>query len=79
MITIYGTESCSWCAKAKVLCERKHLAYEFKNAAKEEVLNEMHKKLGVSVRTVPQIFDSGNYIGGYTDFEEYVNKNILLS
>jgi len=38
-----------------------------------EALEELEERLGKRVRTVPQIFMDGAYIGGYSELKEKLN------
>ena len=60
MIKIYGTRTCSYCIRAKDLCS-------VNKKAKQLLLENNYK-------TVPQIWDDENYIGGYTDLVKYVSE-----
>jgi glutaredoxin 1 len=68
MIDIYGTATCSFCLRAKKLCERMGLKYEYKDIGYEKYKNELDGLLTEGYRTVPQIFRYGKLIGGYTEF-----------
>ncbi len=62
-ITLYGTQICPYCIRAKALLEKKQARYQEirvdQNPAKRM---EMMERGGG--RTVPQIFIDGNHIGG---------------
>jgi glutaredoxin 1 len=74
---IYGTANCSFCVRAKELCERTGVAYEYKELRSKEDLAEMQEKIGVSTRTVPQIIRMddgfGEHIGGYTELSRLLS------
>lgn len=67
MVKIWGRPSCSFCERAKQLCEQYSLKYEYILIDGPEKLREL-QELVPEARTVPQIFWNGNYIGGYTEF-----------
>ena len=67
MVTIWGRPSCSFCEKAKQLCEQYEIKYEYILIDGPEKLEEL-RELVPDARTVPQIFWNGNYIGGYSEF-----------
>lgn len=75
MITIYGHERCGWCYKAKKLAEQYNLKYEWKDTDDDEVLNDLKKQLP-SIKTVPQIWWDGRYIGGYESLATEVENTI---
>ena len=72
-VTIYGRMSCGFCAMAVRLCDQKGFDHEFVDMpalglSKEDVA----RKLGRPVRTVPQILVGDTYVGGYDEFSRYV-------
>jgi glutaredoxin 3 len=72
MIEIYGKDNCPYCDKAKALCERKGLDYQYKLLSFDFTREEMFTMFPTA-RTFPQIKVDGNAIGGYTELEEIVN------
>lgn len=72
MIEIYGKDNCPYCDKAKALCERKGLDYQYKLLSFDFTREEMFTMFP-NARTFPQIKVDGNAIGGYTELEELVN------
>lgn len=71
-VKIYGKQGCGFCEKAKALCDLYELGYEYLDATfDEEVLDFLIEK---GFRTVPQIFISGEHIGGYTDLYEHLTS-----
>ncbi|MDD2941721.1 MAG: glutaredoxin 3 [bacterium] len=65
-ITIYTTNYCPYCVKAKELFSRKNLAFE------EIDLSEDHERRSqlvreTGMRTVPQIFVGETFVGGCDD------------
>jgi len=71
MIEIYGKPMCPFCDKAKALCERRGWDFSYKSLGtdyqKEELL-----EMFPGARTVPQIKINGQSIGGWTEFEKYI-------
>lgn len=65
-ITIYTTNYCPYCVRAKDLLKRKGVAYEEINAEDDAVRDAMIQKAG-GRRTVPQIFIGETHIGGFDD------------
>jgi glutaredoxin len=45
--------------------------------AKEEFLTFIKNLAHIECRTFPMVFFNGNFIGGYQETLEYVEKNIL--
>ena len=72
MITIYGKPRCTFCDKAKRLCETKGLDYEYKLLDADYTAEELFEKVP-NARTFPQIFIDGEAIGGYQQLEEKIN------
>jgi len=67
MYYIYGREGCSYCVAAKNLLDKLNLDVTYFDIRqdpdkKEELLQKIP-----AVKTVPQIFYNGTYIGGYTE------------
>lgn len=74
MIEIYGTSACNWCKEAQKLCVQKNQDYMYHQVDMvPALLDDLEKRLGKRVRTVPQIFLDGDYIGGYSELEEKLN------
>jgi len=65
MIDIYGTPTCSFCLRAKKLCERSGLNYQYKDISHEKYKLELDGLLTEGYTTVPQIFRYGKHLGGY--------------
>lgn len=67
---IYTKPSCPWCVRAKELLTSNGIEYkEFiigvDGVTKETIENKIGN--GIQIRTVPQIFLDGKYIGGCTE------------
>jgi glutaredoxin len=67
MVTIWGKEHCSFCEKAKALCDQYELKYEYILIDGPEKFEQLQALLP-DARTVPQIFWNGKHIGGYNQF-----------
>ncbi len=72
MIKIYGKENCPRCVQAKKLCEAQGKAYEYFTVGEDITREELIELCPEPVRTVPQIFDSGEYVGGADQLIEYL-------
>jgi len=68
-ITIYTTDYCPYCVKAKVLLQKKQVAFEEIKIVSDEMRDAMIVKSG-GKRTVPQIFIGEKHIGGCDDLYE---------
>ena len=65
-ITIYTTNVCPYCVRAKALFDRKSLKYEEVNVEDQQERDKMIEKAG-GRRTVPQIFIGSVHVGGCDD------------
>lgn len=66
MITIYGHGRCGWCLRAKELARDKGHQVDWLNTDDPEVLEKL-KVLLPDAKTVPQIWNDSEYVGGYDD------------
>ena len=66
-ITVYSTQSCPYCVRAKGLLSAKGYAYEEIDVSHDEALREEMVKKAGGRRTVPQIFVGGTHVGGFDD------------
>ena len=64
-VKIYGKEGCSFCEKAKALCDLYGLGYEYIDCTFNEDALDFLIESGF--RSVPQIYVDGTHIGGYTE------------
>lgn len=72
MVKIYGKSGCSFCGKAKALCELYELEYEYIDATFDKAsLNFLIEK---GFKSVPQIYIDDTHLGGYTEFYEYLRS-----
>ena len=62
---IYGTNTCPYCALAKDELDLRNIPYEFINL--KEIGKTAKEVTGRDVKTVPQIYLNGEYIGGYDE------------
>ena len=68
MFLILSKDGCSFCDKAIDLARKNSLKYEKRTVDKEELV----EMCGKHVKSYPQIMNDGELIGGYTDFEKYL-------
>lgn len=72
--TIYTTDRCIYCTKAKLLLQSNDIEYEEINILEnEEAYNYIKYEKGF--KTVPQVFLADEYIGGYDDLYKYLLEN----
>jgi glutaredoxin 3 len=65
-ITLYTTNYCPYCVRAKDLLKRKGAAFTELNVEDDAAREAMIVKAG-GRRTVPQIFIGDTHVGGYDD------------
>jgi glutaredoxin len=73
VITIYGSENCIWCLKAKQVAETFELKHEYKLV--ENCMAEFNSKFPDEY-AVPQILWDNVHISGYEMFTKAVNEFI---
>ena len=73
MFEIYGTTNCVYCDLAKKLLNIHNENYEFIDVAQNEDITAAFFKKFPDVRTVPQITNGEQYIGGYNELEKWLN------
>lgn len=62
---VYGTNTCPYCEQAKQELDMRGVPYEFVNL--KEIGKTAKEVTGRDVKTVPQIYLNGEYVGGYDD------------
>lgn len=70
MITIYGSSSCKYCESALNLVKSRGIPYTYIDVTKDEEARENLKSQGF--RTIPQCYEDGKHIGGFTQLQEYI-------
>lgn len=75
-VTVYSKKGCEYCDKAYDLARSYDLSCEKIEKSKEE----LETICGQKVTTYPQVFVNGKHVGGFFEFEEYVEtiEPILL-
>lgn len=66
-VTIYSTQVCPYCAKAKQLLSSKGVDYKNIDISQDPALIEEAKTRSGGRRTVPQIFIGDYHVGGCDD------------
>ena len=63
-VMIFSKDNCKWCVLLKALLKRKNIEYkEIKLETDDEIKNVKEE---YNIETVPQLFDDGKLIGGFT-------------
>ena len=66
-VTIYGDDTCAYCAAARMLFTRKGVDFEdIVVSSDAELFAEMQSRSG-GRRSVPQIFVGDRHVGGFDD------------
>ena len=72
-IEIWGKQLCTFCDRAKLVCDNRGFKYVYKELdtdfTREQVLEEFP-----GARTFPQIKVNGEIVGSYQQFEEYLEN-----
>jgi glutaredoxin 3 len=77
-ITLYTTEPCRRCHRAKAILEARDLAYREVNLAKDPVgRRELAKRTGRV--TFPQVVIDGRPLGGFKELEEAARSGHLAA
>ena len=72
---MYSTPRCSWCDRvAKMLEECEVIVEKIDISGDKTLMKEMQKAAGKKVTSVPQVIIDGNFIGGYTEVERFINR-----
>ena len=73
MFEIYGTTNCTYCDRAKILLAMKEKEYTFIDVAENDDITAAFFKKFPKVKTVPQIMEDDQYIGGYQELREWLS------
>jgi len=68
---IYGKNNCPFCSMAKEELRIRDIPFEYVNL--EEIGKTAAEVTGRKVKTVPQIYLYGDYVGGYDELMEFLN------
>lgn len=69
---VYGKPGCPHCMAAKEELEMRGISFDYIDL--EEIGKTAAEVTGRKVRTVPQIYVSGHYVGGHNELMEFFNK-----
>lgn len=72
MFKIYSKDDCSFCTQSKMLLDRLGITYETIDITSSK---EVYDNFKSQYRTVPQVFNSGEYIGGFESLQDYLIDN----
>ena len=72
---IYGNERCSYCKLAVSLCETNDIEVDYIDVDNSENLRVLRERVGIPVKTIPQIFLDGQFIpGGFNGLKQELAK-----
>ncbi|CAI5730368.1 unnamed protein product [Hyaloperonospora brassicae] len=66
-ITVFTTPTCKFCLAAKKIMREREWKFDEVSIPSEVSVQSLQQIVGIPVKTVPQIFVDGIYIGGYTE------------
>lgn len=76
---VWSKNNCIWCERAKNLLKQSGIPFEERNIQGDNWTKEQLFEAIPGVRTVPQIFMHGKYVGDFSALEQYYedhNMNI---
>lgn len=76
MIEIYGQENCSWCTKARLLCDDQNLQYRYFTIGKDVTKQWLLERFP-GVKTVPVVVVDNKWIGGFLELKESLNDDVV--
>ncbi len=76
-VTIYSSNRCPFCVKAKMLLDKKNIEYEEIDVTDNEEARKKLVEKANGMRTVPQIFIGETHVGGCDDLYELENNGKL--
>lgn len=68
---VWSKENCPYCIKAKNMLKAKGIRFEERNLSDGSWSREQLLEAAPNARTVPQIWLHGQYVGSYTELEQY--------
>lgn len=69
---VYGKSDCPFCSMAKEELRLRGIPFDYIDL--KEIGKTAREVTGREVKTVPQIYIEGEYVGGYEDLMEYLNQ-----
>lgn len=75
-ILIYGRPGCTFCERAKDLCQKKGIPFTYQVVGEDITKEGLLEMVGQPVKTIPQIFKVSDglteYIGGYDELSRSI-------
>ena len=79
-VTIYGRQSCGFSGRAIELCQLHELDFEYIDIDKNtQDLSALQASSKTPITDMPQIFVGKKHVGGYVDFNSYLQKRSQAS
>jgi glutaredoxin 3 len=78
-VTVYTTEYCPYCQRAKALLKQRGIPFEEITVAEEDDAAWDALFARSKMKTVPQIFHGDRLIGGFTELSALDQKDALKS
>ena len=72
---VYGKKNCPYCQMAKDELKLRGVAYDYIDLA--DIGKTAAEVTGRKVKTVPQIYIEGQYVGGWDELQAFMNKTAL--
>ena len=86
--TVYSKKECINCTRVKVLIEGDdedvwknnttyltvHECDEYLKTSREEFIRFMTKKTGTEIKSFPIVFFNGEYVGGFAETKQFIEK-----
>ena len=73
---VYGRDTCPYCAKSKEELSLRGIQFDFINL--DDIGKTAAEVTGRKVKTVPQIYIEGQYVGGYDELMAYLNSPLQI-
>jgi glutaredoxin 3 len=77
-VTIYTTQTCPYCARAKALLAERHIPYAEIDVTDDDDARERLVEKSDGRRTVPQIFIGETHVGGCDDLMALDSRGGLM-
>ena len=72
---MYGTPKCLWCDRVTTMLNNSEIEVEKIDVSEsKENLKLMKEVAGKTTTPVPQVVIDGNFVGGYTEVERFINR-----
>ena len=74
---VYGKKNCPYCQMAKDELKLRGIPYDYIDLA--DIGKTAAEVTGRKVKTVPQIYIEGQYVGGWDELQNFMNKTVVES